>query len=85
MALYGVCKCYRYVDWRKDTISHKYNFERKEDNPMREVTNLNNKRVCDVSTDLRVIKIRRKDCITRITANPDGTLNIAHERIKAAV
>lgn len=52
---------------------------------MREVTNLNNKRVCDVSTDLRVIKIRRKDCITRITANPDGTLNIAHERIKAAV
>ena len=52
---------------------------------MSEVTNLDNKRVCDVSTDLRVIEIRRKECITRITANLDGTLNITHECIKTAV
>lgn len=52
---------------------------------MSEVTNLDNKRICDVSTDLRVIEIRRKDCITKITANPDGTLNITNERIKVAI
>ncbi len=52
---------------------------------MSEVTNLDHKRVCDVSTDSRVIEIRRKDCVTRITANSDGTLNITHERVKQAV
>lgn len=52
---------------------------------MSEVTNLDHKRVCDVSTDSRVIEIRRKDCVTRITANSDCTLNITHERVKQAV
>lgn len=52
---------------------------------MSEVKNLDQKRVCDVSTDARVIEIRRKECITRITANPDGTLNITHEHIKPAI
>ena len=45
---------------------------------MNEVRNLNSKRVCDLSTDRRVIEIRLKNCLTRITANPDGTLNIEH-------
>jgi len=45
------------------------------------VQNLDQKRVCDVSTDKRVATIRKKDCVTVITANPDGTLNIIHERV----
>jgi len=47
---------------------------------MKEVTNLDNKRVCDISSDDKVIEIRKKDCITRIKANPDGTLTVNHER-----
>lgn len=43
---------------------------------MEEVRNLNNKRVCDISFDRKVIEIVQKDCLTRITANPDGTLHI---------
>lgn len=52
---------------------------------MNEIKNLDKKRVCDMSVDARVIEIRKKDCLTRITANPNGTLNITHERIKPAV
>lgn len=52
---------------------------------MTEVRNLNKKRVGDVSKDVRLFEIQIKDCITRITANPDGTLKIIHERIKQAV
>ncbi|MGN0149553.1 MAG: hypothetical protein ACI4C7_04800 [Clostridia bacterium] len=43
---------------------------------MDEFRNLNGKRVCDISADHRVIEITIKGCITRITANPDGTLKI---------
>jgi hypothetical protein len=43
---------------------------------MNEFRNNDGKRVCDVSTDKRVIEIRLRNCITRITANPDGTLEI---------
>ena len=43
---------------------------------MKEVRNLNGKRVCDMSQDRKVIEIAQKGCLTRITANPDGTLNI---------
>jgi hypothetical protein len=50
------------------------------ENQLSEVKNLDYKRVCDVSLDKRVIEIRKKDCITRITANADGTLNIMQER-----
>jgi len=52
---------------------------------MAEVRNLNKKRVGDVSKDVRVFEIQIKDCISKITANADGTLNITHERIKVAV
>ena len=43
---------------------------------MLEVRNLNGKRVCDISQDGKSIEIVQKDCLTRITANPDGTLNV---------
>lgn len=46
---------------------------------MEAVLNLDNKRVCDISMDARAIEIRRKDCITRITAKADGTLHIVHK------
>ena len=49
---------------------------------MSEVTNLDHKRICDISIDARVIVIRRKDCITRVTANSNGTLSISHERVR---
>lgn len=48
-----------------------------------EVRNLNGKRVCDASLDKRVIEIVQKGCLTRITANPDGTLKI--ENIPTAI
>lgn len=51
---------------------------------MNEVTNLDRKRVCDISTDGKVIEIRKKDCVTRIMANPDGTLNVTQERTTPA-
>ena len=43
---------------------------------MEEVRNLNGKRVCDMSRDRKVIEIVQKGCLTRITANPDGTLKV---------
>lgn len=51
---------------------------------MSEVINLDHKRVCDVSADKRTVEIKRKDCVTRITANLDGTLNITHEHAPSA-
>jgi hypothetical protein len=44
------------------------------------VLNLDKKRICDISADEKVIVIRHKDCVTRITANSDGKLNIVHDR-----
>ena len=41
-----------------------------------EFRDLNNKRVCDVSDDGKTAEIVRKDSMTRISANPDGTLKI---------
>lgn len=52
---------------------------------MKEVTNLDRKRVCDMSADKKMIEIRKKDCITRITASPNGTLCITHKRVVSAV
>ena len=51
---------------------------------MNEVINLDRKRVCDISTDAKIIEIRKKDCVTKIQANADGTLEIIHERINPA-
>lgn len=49
---------------------------------MEEVRNINNKRICDISKDKKAIEICLKDCLTIITANPDGTLNITHQHKK---
>lgn len=46
---------------------------------MQEVRNTNNKRICDISNDKKIIEIYLKDCLTTITANPDGTFNITHQ------
>lgn len=51
---------------------------------MEVIKNLNNKRICDRSRDHKVVEIIQKDCLTRITANPDGTLNIEHFHISTA-
>ena len=51
---------------------------------MEEVRNLNGKRVCDVSQDKKIVEIVQKDCITRISANPDGTLKIENFQIPKA-
>jgi len=48
------------------------------------VANRDHKRVCDISTDAKVVEIRKRGCITRIRANPDGTLSIAHEHASPA-
>jgi hypothetical protein len=40
------------------------------------IHNCKGKRVCDISDDGRIIEIVSKGCMTRITANPDGTLRI---------
>lgn len=45
-----------------------------------EVNNLDHKRICDISDDRKFVIIRKKDCLTRIYANPDGTLVVIHER-----
>ena len=46
---------------------------------MKEVRNADDKRVCDISEDRKTVVIERKGCVTRIIANPDGTLNITNE------
>lgn len=43
---------------------------------MEQVKNLRDKRVCDISADRKTVDIGDKGYITRITANPDGTLKI---------
>ena len=52
--------------------------------PMTEIRNLNGKRVCDMSEDNRTISIVLKNCLTRITANPDGTLKIENVHLPPA-
>lgn len=51
---------------------------------METIKNLNGKRVCDRSQDHKVVEIVLKDCLTRITANPDGTLNVENIRLSKA-
>ena len=51
---------------------------------MEEIRNLNGKRVCDMSNDRRIIEIVQKGCLTRITANPDGTLRVENLPVTTA-
>ena len=43
-----------------------------------------NKRVCDVTDDRKCVYIQQKGCITKITANKDGTLKIENLPPKTA-
>jgi hypothetical protein len=51
---------------------------------MEEIRNLNGKRICDRSEDGRVIQIVQRGCMTLITANPDGTLNVENVHLPTA-
>jgi len=46
----------------------------------RTIRNLDHKRIGDLSHDHRLLLIKLKDCVTRITTRPDGSLSITHER-----
>ncbi|NMA83211.1 MAG: hypothetical protein GX962_05035 [Epulopiscium sp.] len=48
---------------------------------MNQVLDLNNKRVFDISDDKKTLELRRKNCITTVSANPDGTFNISHKKV----
>lgn len=48
---------------------------------MKEVKNLDDKRVCDITDDSKAAVIVRKGCVTKITANQDGTLSITQKRL----
>ena len=47
------------------------------------IRDLNKHRICDISEDNKVISIVRGNCITYITANPDGTLHVTSEPLAA--
>lgn len=47
------------------------------------IKNLKKHRVCDRSTDGKVVIIKDGDCLTIITAAPDGTLKIEHRLLVA--
>ena len=41
---------------------------------MKQVRDLNKKRVCDISEDRKTVYIRRGGCITEVRADKNGTL-----------
>lgn len=51
---------------------------------METIRNLNGKRVCDRSEDRKVVEIVQKNCLTRITANSDGTLKVENVPLSTA-
>ncbi len=51
---------------------------------MEPVKNLNDKRVCDISHDHKVVEIVQKGCLTRITANSDGTHKVENVPLQKA-
>lgn len=51
---------------------------------MIEFRNLDGRRVCDINGEKTMIEIVNRGCVTRITANTDGTLNIENVPNKAA-
>lgn len=48
---------------------------------MTQVKDLNQKRVCDISDDRKIAYIRRGDCVTKITADKDGSLHVTYEKL----
>lgn len=51
---------------------------------MKQIKDLNNKRICDISEDRKALYIRKGDCITTVTAGEDGKLNIKSEKTPQA-
>lgn len=47
---------------------------------MKQVKDLNKKRVCDISEDRKTVFIRRGDCVTEVRAEKDGTLSIESKK-----
>jgi len=47
---------------------------------MQAVTNLDKKRICDISEDGKTVYIIRRGCITKITCAANGKLLITHQR-----
>lgn len=45
------------------------------------VRDLNKHRICDISEDNKIVTIVRDNCITYITANADGTLNVLSKHL----
>lgn len=62
-------------------VVHKTRLSQKGGCTMAEVKNLNKKLVGTISDDGKVYTIIIKGCVTTITANPDGTLNIKQSRL----
>lgn len=50
---------------------------------MKEIKNLNKKRVGDLSEDRKMFVIKNRDCITKIISNSDHTLKIVQEKISS--
>jgi len=50
---------------------------------MEQVRNLDGKLVCGIQQESGVVEIVKKDCVTRVRLNLDGTFQISHERITA--
>ena len=48
------------------------------------IKDLNMHRTCDIRDDRKMATIQRDGCLTIITVNPDGTLNISFKYVKAA-
>ena len=50
---------------------------------LEKIFNEKKKRVCDLSEDHKVAEIIRDGCLTRITADTDGTLRFTHSLISS--
>ena len=48
---------------------------------MKQVRDLNRKRVCDISDDRKTVYIRRGDCITEVRADENGTLSVKSKKV----
>lgn len=51
---------------------------------MEKILNKKKKRIGDLSEDKRVVEIVRDGCLTRISANKDGTLRIVNSFIDSS-
>ncbi len=52
---------------------------------MNEVRNLDGKLVCSIRSDVGIVEIVKKDCVTLIQLGSDGTMKVTHTRKTGAV